>query len=170
MHRLILQSATYRQSSQASPAVLSKDPGNRWYSRWKRLRLEAEVIRDSLLYVSGQLNLDRGGVSVFPAIPKELFQGSTGWTLNPREEDRRRRRIYIFARRNLRYPFLEVFDLPDNNLSCALRGRSTTAPQSLTLLNAPQVMEASRRTAAQLERDHSPEGPVMWIFWIRNRN
>jgi mono/diheme cytochrome c family protein len=178
MHRLMLTSATYQQSSVAadvrrltskpetripkpetgqslltSAPTNSVDPDNRLLSRMNRLRLEGEVIRDSLLAISGQLNREMGGPGVFPPIPKELFEGAKGWTPSERASDHTRRSIYIFARRNLRFPFLEVFDAPDSNLSCPSRERSTTAPQSLTLLNADEVTTAARLTAARLERE-----------------
>jgi len=147
MHRLILLSATYRQGVEAAPETRAKDPENEWFTRWTRQRLEGEAIRDSLLAISGRLNPKMGGPGVFPPIPAELFEGAAGWKVSEDERDHRRRSIYIFARRNLRYPFLEVFDAPDSNLSCAQRGQSTTAPQSLTLLNAEAVLEACRATA-----------------------
>ena len=151
MHRLMLASATYRQSSE-TPAAKS-DPNNKLYSRMNRLRLEGEVIRDSLLTISGQLNPAFEGPGVFPSVPAELFKGARGWTPDKDPRDSSRRSIYIFARRNLRFPFLEVFDAPDTNLSCPARERSTTAPQSLTLLNADEVMNASRATADRLGRE-----------------
>jgi hypothetical protein len=91
-----------------------------------------------------------GGPGVFPPIPKELFQGATGWNAKQNDPQNSRRSIYIFARRNLRFPFLEVFDAPDNNLSCPVREQSTTAPQSLTLLNSDEVIRASQLTAKKL--------------------
>jgi Protein of unknown function (DUF1553)/Protein of unknown function (DUF1549) len=155
MHRLILLSATYRQSGQASPETLAGDPGNRLFSRWQPKRMEAEVVRDSLLAISGRLNLAMGGPSVFPPIPADLFQGAQGWQVSGNQADHHRRSVYIFARRNLRFPFLEVFDAPDSNLSCPERGESTTAPQALTLLNAEEVLVASRATADHIEKDAS---------------
>ena len=151
MHRLMLTSATYRQSSKTSAS--KTDTNDKLYSRMNRLRLEGEVIRDSLLAISGQLNPAFEGPGVFPPIPAELFKGARGWTPNEDPHDYSRRSIYIFARRNLRFPFLEVFDAPDTNLSCPARERSTTAPQSLTLLNADEVMTASRATADRLRRE-----------------
>ena len=119
-----------------------------------RLRLEGEVIRDSLLAISGQLNREMGGPGVFPPIPKASIAGVMGgWPQNDRARDWSRRSIYIFARRNLRFPFLEVFDAPDNNLSCPARERSTTAPQSLTLLNADEVTTAAKFTEARLMKE-----------------
>ena len=137
MHKLILTSATYRQS---------------WAGE-KRLRLEGEVIRDSLLAISGQLNLEMGGPGVYPPIPREVFAGAKGWSQNDHARDYSRRSIYIFARRNLRFPFLEVFDAPDNNLSCPAREHSTTAPQSLTLLNADEVTLAAKLLADRLKKE-----------------
>jgi len=135
-------------------APRSPDPDNKLYSRMNRLRLEGEVIRDSLLAISGQLNPVMGGPGVFPPIAKEVVQGAKGgWPQNDRAHDWSRRSIYIFARRNLRFPFLEVFDAPDNNLSCPARERSTTAPQSLTLLNADEVTTAAKLTETRLMKE-----------------
>jgi hypothetical protein len=158
MHKLMLMSATYRQASTATDEKLDRsaravDPDNRWYWRMNRLRLEGEAIRDSLLAISGQLNPAMGGPGVSPPIPKALFQGAAGWSVSKDPRDHARRSIYIFARRNLRFPFLEVFDAPDNNLSCPSRERSTTAPQSLTLLNAEEVSAAAAATAERLMKD-----------------
>ena len=152
MHKLMLTSATYQQSSGSPQKTDRVDPENRLYGRMNRLRLEGEVIRDTLLAVSGRLNLQMAGPGVFPPIPKELFQGAAGWNASADADDHSRRSIYIFARRNLRFPFLEVFDAPDNNLSCPIRERSTTAPQALTLLNADEVLPAAKLTARHLER------------------
>jgi cytochrome c553 len=151
MHRLILTSATYLQST-ASPH-LARDPENVHFARMNRLRLEGEAIRDSLLFISGRLNERMFGPGVFPPVPSDVLKGSRGWTVSADPADHSRRSVYIFARRNLRFPFLEVFDAPDSNLSSAERGRSTTAPQSLTLLNAPEVIEAAKALAAKLENE-----------------
>lgn len=118
-----------------------------------RLRLEGEVIRDSLLAVSGRLNPKLGGPGVFPPIPADAIKGAKGWNVSADAREHDRRSLYIFAKRNLRFPFLEVFDAPDSNLTCPERGRSTTAPQSLTLLNADEVLAASRAVTARLERE-----------------
>lgn len=154
MHRLIINSATYQQSADTTKEVVAADPENKLYSRWKPKRLEGEVIRDTLLAIAGDLNFQMGGRSVFPPLPEELFEGSRGWTANKFSGDHQRRSIYIFARRNLRYPFLEVFDAPDSNLSCATRERSITAPQSLTLLNDHAVVHAALRVSDRVECDH----------------
>jgi hypothetical protein len=154
LHKLILMSATYRQTS-APPAAQVKagtaaDPENRLCWRMNRQRLEGEAIRDSLLAISGQLNSAMGGPGVFPPLPQAVKEGAKGWSQNDRRQEYSRRSIYIFARRNLRFPFLEVFDAPDSNLSCPAREQSTTAPQSLALLNAAETMEAAKATAERI--------------------
>jgi hypothetical protein len=151
----MLLSATYQQTS-ASTAGAKIDPENRLLCRMNRIRLEGEAIRDSLLAISGELKRDLGGPGVFPPIPKELFQGATGWNSRENDPQNNRRSIYIFARRNLRFPFLEVFDAPDNNLSCPVREQSTTAPQSLTLLNSDEVVRASKLTAKKVSSESDP--------------
>ncbi|HEY2573690.1 MAG TPA: DUF1549 and DUF1553 domain-containing protein, partial [Verrucomicrobiaceae bacterium] len=157
MHKLMLMSETWQQASSVERGArnaFESDASNTLLWRMNRLRLEGEVIRDNLLAISGQLNLAMGGPGCFPPIPKEISSGSKGgWAQNDHVMDYSRRSVYIFARRNLRFPFLEVFDAPDSNLSCPVRERSTTAPQSLTLLNADEVMTASRLTASRLQKE-----------------
>jgi hypothetical protein len=150
MHRLILLSSVYQQSAEASDVAREKDPHNRLYTRRDRVRLEGEAIRDSLLAISGRLNREMHGPSVFPPIPEDVFKGARGWEVTKNPASWNRRSIYIFARRNLRFPFLEVFDAPDSNLSCPERLRSVSAPQSLTLLNAEEVMTGSKAVAEML--------------------
>ena len=153
MHRLILMSAAYQQSSSASSDSLARDPENKYCSRQNRLRLEGEAIRDSLLAISGRLNRQMSGPGVSPPISADIIKTSKNWTASADAADQTRRSLYILARRNLRFPFLEVFDAPDSNLSCPERGRSTTAPQSLTLLNSDEVMEAARAMAQRLIKE-----------------
>src|SRR6185436_6148633 len=157
-------SAAYQRSvGPSSP----KDPENLLLGRMNRRRLEGEVLRDSLLAVSGRLNLEMGGPGVFPPIPADVMKGSRGWTVSPDPKDHARRSVYIFSRRNLRFPFLEVFDAPDSNLSCPERGRSTTAPQSLTLLNAGEVMTAAKATSERIESEaKTPSEKVELLYRI----
>jgi hypothetical protein len=150
MHKLMLMSATYQQASTTMGQSDRVDPENRLYWRMNRLRLEGEVIRDSVLAISGQLNLQIGCPGVFPPLPEDVIKGSKGWTVSKDPREQVRRSVYIFVRRNLRFPFLEVFDAPDNNLSCPARERSTTALQALTLLNADEMMIAAKATAQRL--------------------
>jgi len=147
MHKLIMLSSAYQQSSEPRHEALARDPENKLFSRQNRVRLEGEALRDSLLAISGRLNSHMGGPGVSPPIPADIAATAKNWTASARSADHHRRSIYVFARRNLRFPFLEVFDAPDSNLSCPERGRSTTAPQSLTLLNSEEVMAAARATA-----------------------
>ena len=153
MHRLMLLSATYQQATTAAPDTAKKDPTNALFSRMNRLRLEGEIIRDALLEVSGRLNRKAGGPSVFPPIPPEAVTGGKEWKASSDPSDHVRRSVYIFARRNLRFPFLEPFDVPDSNQSCPQRERSTTAPQALALLNATDVAAAAKALAARLEKE-----------------
>jgi hypothetical protein len=157
LHRLMVTSSAYRQSCQPSAATKAKDPENQLFSRMNRQRLEGEVLRDSLLAVSGRLNPKMGGPGVFPPLPPEALRGVKGWTASPDPKDHVRRSVYVCARRNLRFPILEVFDLPDSNLSCPRRERSTTAPQALALLNAAVATEAATALAGRLEKEAPTE-------------
>lgn len=170
MHRVILNSETYQQAGSLEQGARSMEkgkaeafsmlhaPSSMLFAGFQPLRLEGEVIRDSLLAISGKLNLQLGGPGIFPPVPKEVIEGAKGgWNPNDHEHDYNRRSLYIFARRNLRFPFLEVFDAPDNNLSCPNRERSTTAPQALTLLNAREVTTAAKATADRLRKEAHTE-------------
>jgi hypothetical protein len=150
MHRLMLTSATYRQSTKALAKSLAKDPHNELLSRMNRLRLEGEVVRDSLLAISGRLNTQGGGPGVCPPLPPETASTIKSWPVSPDPRDHVRRSVYLLARRNLRFPFLEAFDAPDSNLSCPKRERSTTAPQALALLNSSDVVQAAKALAQRL--------------------
>ncbi len=155
MHRLVVTSAAYRQSSRPrSPAEREADPENRWLSGQNRRRLDGEAIRDAMLVASGRLNPALGGPGVFPTLPPELTKLSSKgaiWPVSPRIADRYRRSLYVFVRRNLRYPFFEAFDRPDTNASCPKRPVTTIAPQALSLLNSPLSSGAARALAEWLE-------------------
>jgi hypothetical protein len=160
MHRLMLTSATYRQASRGRQPPEThpenhpeSDPDNKLLWRMNRQRLEGEAVRDTLLAVCGRLDRTAGGPGVFPPLPAEIAPTVKGWAVSPDPRDRVRRSVYTFARRNLRDPFLEAFDLPDSNLSCPRRERSTTAPQALTLFNDAEVAASARALAARIERD-----------------
>jgi len=164
MHRLLLNSATYRQQSFGSGADWERarrlDPDNRWWSRMRRNRLPGETIRDALLAASGSLNREPGGAGVRPPLSAEITVTllKNQWQVTPRVADHTRRSIYLFARRNLRYPFFDVFDRPDANASCARRHESTTAPQSLTLLNSDFTYDMARRLAGLVLAQASDSG------------
>jgi hypothetical protein len=159
VQRLIVCSATYRQASQGSGDAwrhaVAMDPTNELYNRYPRRRLEGEALRDALLASAGLLTTERGGPGVMPPLPKELVDTllKGQWTVSPRQADHYRRSIYLFARRNLRYPLFEAFDRPDANASCPIRSRSTTAPQSLVLFNSEFSLLVARHLAGRVLRE-----------------
>jgi hypothetical protein len=160
LHRLMVTSATYRQSSRGNPAAAAADPENSLLWRHNRQRLDGEAIRDSLLTVSGQLNPEMNGPCIFPELPTELSRLTTkgiAWPVSPDVRDRNRRSLYVFVRRNLRYPFFEAFDRPDTNTSCPRRPVTTIAPQALTLLNSDLAQGAAKALAARVEREAGPQ-------------
>ncbi len=159
LHRIIVTSAVYQQPSWPEPNQLdvwqkriALDRDNRLWSRFPRRRLEAEAIRDAMLYCAGMLNEERGGPGVRP--PLEPLLASTllkgQWDVTPREADHYRRSIYLFARRNLRWPMFKVFDRPSAEQSCPRRHQSTTALQALHLINAPFSHQMARCAAERL--------------------
>lgn len=159
LHRLIVSSATYRQASVPTDAIrnmLQKskqhDPDNELLSRFPRRRLDGEAIRDAMLAASHQLSQRRGGPGVRPPLPKELLVTllKNQWPVTPDKEDHRRRSIYLFVRRNLRFPIFQAFDKPDMNASCPRRNASTIAPQALTLLNSELSLTSARALSAHL--------------------
>ena len=156
IHRLIVTSATYRQSSAWHVANLphaeAKDPGNVWLSRGPRFRLEAEAIRDQALALGGLLSSRYGGPSVKPMQPGgvwghaysgEKWVESTG-------EDRYRRGLYTFIKRATPYPSMAVFDAPSRQVTCSRRVRSNTPLQALTTLNDPVFVEAAAGLAKRV--------------------
>jgi Protein of unknown function (DUF1553)/Protein of unknown function (DUF1549) len=156
MHRLMVTSASYRQSSRLDAAALKFDPENTLLWRHNRQRLDGESIRDALLADSGQLNLALGGPCVFPELPAELTKLSSKgaiWPVSPKSEDRHRRSLYVFIRRNLRYPFFEAFDRPDTNASCPKRPVTTIAPQALSLLNSKLAYDSARALSERVARE-----------------
>jgi len=153
IHRAIVTSATYRQSSKVSPELRKRDPYNRLLARGARFRVDAEVVRDIALAASGLLNPEVGGPSVYPPAPEFLFQppvsyGPKIWDTET-GEDRYRRAVYTFRYRSLPYPALDVFDAPNGDASCVRRARSNTPLQALTTLNETVFLEAARALALQ---------------------
>ena len=157
MHKLMLLSETYRQTTRVSPEAAAKDPDNALLSRMDRHRLEGEAVRDTLLAVSGRLNPKAGGPGVVLPEAAGAAGGSRPVTATSDPSEYTRRSVYLLARRNLRHPFLEAFDLPDSNLSCPRRERSTTAPQALALLNATEANTAAKALADRLTKEATSE-------------
>lgn len=166
LHRLLVTSMTYRQSSQA---VVTEDPDNLLFSRMQRRRLSGEAIRDSILFASDSLNLKSGGPGVRPPLPEEVRSTllKNQWNVTPDEHEHSRRSLYLFVRRNLRFPMFEVFDRPDTNESCGRRLVSTTAPQALTLFNSEFSRHQSERLAAILLNKKPSPGECLSELYLR---
>lgn len=176
IHRMILLSETYQQSSQTqSAAATEKDPDDKLLWRFPKRRLEAEEIRDAMLVASGRLNTKEGGPSIMLPVDQELINllyKPSQWVVaaDPKEHDRRS--VYLLAKRNLRLPFMEVFDSADLLLSCPRREASTHAPQALELLNGHiSNGMADALTARLIEyAGKSPSKQVTYAWrWVTGR-
>jgi hypothetical protein len=156
IHRLILNSAVYRQSSRPDrnptlPIAHRSDPENHllWHARVRRI--DGETLRDVALQISGNLEDRPFGPSASPALPKPVYQQSRyAWNADEKPEDRNRRSIYVFHRRNLNFPLFQTFDAPNRIAPCGARQLTITAPQSLTVLNDEFFIEQARRTAGRM--------------------
>ena len=160
MHRLIVTSAVYRQSSAARKELESRDPENRLLARQSRVRLPAELLRDSALNASGLLNDAVGGPSVKPPQPPgvaELGYGNSVKWVESKGTDRYRRGLYIHYQRTTPYPLLSNFDAPDSNVTCSRRRRSDTPLQSLNLLNDPVFFEAAQGLAVRTLKESTDD-------------
>ncbi|MGE5193385.1 MAG: DUF1549 and DUF1553 domain-containing protein [Deltaproteobacteria bacterium] len=164
LHRLLLTSTAYRQSATPQAAADGRapgdelDPGNQLYWHFDRQRLTAESIRDSLLSVAGLLDAATYGPSVYPELPPD-FSKREAWKVSANPGDCARRSVYIHAKRNLPYPLLEAFDLPDMHESCARRSQTTVAPQALMLLNSDLVLRYAQSFAGRL-LEENPHGDL----------
>lgn len=160
LHKLILTSNTWRMSKQVVPAYQAEDPENRLWWRMPYRRLEAEAIRDSMLAVSGRLNRKMFGPSVFPAVQPQALEGSSDpdkiWKASP-EEEASRRSIYVFVKRSLILPMLEMLDLCDTARSSAQRMTTSVPTQALTLFNGDFVNQQARYLAGRLITDAGPD-------------
>jgi hypothetical protein len=158
VHRLILTSNAWQQSSSTPPTAIAKekDPENKLLWRFSRRRLEAEEIRDAMLAAAGNLNEKAGGPSIMIPIEKELVNAlykPSQWQVNADPAEHNRRSVYLIFKRNLRLPFMEVFDAPDLQVSCARRESSTHAPQALELLNGNIANKQADAFAARLAKE-----------------
>ena len=150
MHRLIMTSATYRQSSENNARKLDVDPDNVWLSRWRPRRLEAEVIRDSMLAVGGSLDRRFFGQ---PVAIEQLSDGQ--YVVASHDPGRRRRSIYVRVRRTTPVSFLETFDGPQMDTNVPRRFTSTVPLQSLSLMNNPLVVRSAFEFAQSLSRQQA---------------
>ncbi len=156
--RMIVLSATYRQSSHVTDALLQIDPRNRYLARGPRFRLSAEQIRDQALQVSGLLSLKMYGPSVMPPQPEDLWKNPYDrrqWQTSE-GEDRYRRAIYTYWRRTVPYPSMATFDSPSREFCVSRRIRTNTPLQALVSLNDPVFMEAAQALAKKMQRSENP--------------
>lgn len=160
LHKRIMLSATYRQSSEFNEASAQADNDNKLLWRYPRRRLEAESVRDSMLFVSGLLDPKMGGPGVFPTAPDGTeIQAGRHWKKSRGPEDEYRRSVYIFARRLVRYPMLESFDAPLAFESCGRRQQTVTPDQALELMNGQATHTFAKALASRVANDEgqSPE-------------
>ena len=151
LHRTIVNSSTYKQSSKVTPDAVAKDPYNRLLARGPRFRVEGEIVRDIALSASGLINLKMGGRSVMPPAPAFLFVAPASYApfpwIDETGPEKYRRAVYTYRRRSTPYPLLQTFDTPEGNTSCVRRGRSNTPLQALMTLNETLSMEAAQALA-----------------------
>jgi hypothetical protein len=173
MLRLMVTSATYRQSSVVTPALIQKDPQNRLLARGPRFRLDAEEIRDNALYVSGLLVEKMGGHSVKPYQPSGIWE-AVGYTTSntakftqDKGEALYRRSLYTFWKRTAPPPYLTTFDAPSREKYCVRRERTDTPLQALVVMNDPCYVEAARHFGARmLEEKSNPDDRLDFAFQL----
>jgi mono/diheme cytochrome c family protein len=170
LHKLIMMSGVYQLSSQADADDLKADPANSLLWRFNMRRLAGEEVRDSILAVSGSLNLKQFGPSTYPRIPKEVLAGQSvpgqGWPTSPPEEANRRS-VYAHVKRSLRVPILVGFDQPDPDSSCPVRYVTTVPTQSLGLLNGEFANEQANAFAQRLQKEKPNDLPAQVARAIR---
>jgi hypothetical protein len=170
LHRLIVTSATYQQTSAVNADLLARDPENRLLARGPGYRVDAEIVRDIFLAASGLLNPKLGGPSVYPPQPESvtaLAYGNTAW-MTSTGADRYRRSLYTFSKRTAPFAAYAAFDSPSGETCVARRDRSNTPLQALTLLNDEMYLEFARGLAAQVcaevDAASPPEARATAIF------
>ncbi|MDA8743436.1 DUF1553 domain-containing protein, partial [Rubripirellula amarantea] len=154
LHRRIVMSATYRQSSDFNEDLLQRDPQNRYLARSPRIRVPAETVRDIALSASGLLNPQIGGRPVYPPAPDFLFEppasyGPKTWN-DELDEQKYRRAFYTFRFRSVPYPAFQAFDAPTGEVSCVRRSQSNTPLQALVTLNEPLYLECAQHLAIEV--------------------
>ncbi|HEV3485978.1 MAG TPA: DUF1553 domain-containing protein, partial [Vicinamibacterales bacterium] len=158
LHKLIVTSAVYRQSSAVTPALLERDPYNRLLARGARFRMEAEMVRDAALTASGLLSRKVGGPSVFPPQPEGIWDipySNERWVTSE-GPDRYRRGLYTFIRRSAAYPSFMTFDATSREFCTVRRVRTNTPLQALVTMNDEAFFEAAQALAARVLRETPP--------------
>ena len=156
MHRMILLSNTYQQSSAFQEEAAKVDPNNKLLWRFDRRRLEGEVIRDSMLLAAGKLNLSMGGRGVFPPLPPGVSRPGSkylGWKTEADAVESNRRSVYVHIKRSLQVPILSVHDQADTDSSCPVRYTTTVPTQALGMLNGEFSNEQAAALAERLRRE-----------------
>ena len=171
LHKLLLMSATYRQSSQHRADAVASDPSNSLLARMNLRRMEAEAVRDSILAASGKLNAQPGGPGIKPRLRPELLDASqrNKWPVIEKEDERHwRRSVYIYTKRQLLMPMMELFDAPTTTDSCAARLSSVVPTQALVLMNDEFVEEHAAFLAerAMRESENDPQRAVGRMFLL----
>ena len=154
MHRLIMTSDAYKMASQFDDAGdMAKDPQNRYGWRFRQQRIDAEILRDQVLAVSGGLNQEMFGKPVFPVLQHEVLASMINGIWKQTEDGPGvwRRSVYVYRKRGLPYPLLDIFDLPNQNISCGARNVSTVPTQALTLMNDDFVLKQAQLFANRLQ-------------------
>jgi len=169
IHRLIVTSATYRQASAVTPALLERDPYNRLLARGPRFRMEAEMVRDIALAASGLLSRKVGGPSVYPPQPEGIWRNpysDAKWATS-KGEDRYRRSLYTFLRRTSPYPAFMTFDATSREFCTVRRVRTNTPLQALTTLNDEAFFEAARSLAERVVAEAGEDARSRVIYGFR---
>lgn len=167
LHRTIVNSSTYRQSSKVRKELMDRDPDNSLLARQSRLRLQAELLRDTALSVSGLLDDRVGGPSIRPPLPAGVaelgYANNVKWAEST-GPDRYRRGLYVHFQRTTPHPQLINFDAPNSNVTCSRRSRSNTPLQALNLLNDPVFFEAAQAFATRIATEAPPSARIEWAF------
>jgi len=165
LHKLIMTSDAYQMASAYTDEVnLEKDPQNQYLWRYRAQRLDAEVVRDSILVTSGAINLTVGGKPIRPPLPETLVK-STIYNVWKNQEDGPdvwRRSLYVYLKRGMAFPMFEVFDMPDPNFSAGRRSVSTVPTQALTLINNDFVLRQAQLLADRVKKE-AGDDPVKQI-------
>jgi hypothetical protein len=160
----MMMSDAYQMASAFNDATdLANDSDNRYLWRFRPQRLDAEIVRDNMLAVGGNINLEVGGEPIFPNIPKDILasQYRGKWANTPEGPAAWRRGVYVYQRRSLPYPMFDTFDHPDMNVTAGARNVSTVPTQALTLLNNPFVLSESGLFAKRIkEQSSDPKSQV----------